>query len=223
MTKVNDDSTLYDKDANGAPLKKHHMLVTFGEGEVTKTSSDEFLVGDASDIQYDQASEILDSAELPDGHLIRNNIHDGKDGWTLLEISDIPVTDIPDTDSYQKNVDGYLKFTYSFNTMLANTDAVNPKYAALIGQVLTNKTTPLFEKIRVVNCMEGQLDGKEYYIPVKAYAIQATHTGSAEDENVKNAIPATTAEVIKQARKAYLAYANQNEDNGIMSVIKFSS
>lgn len=62
--------------------------------------------------------------------------------------------------------------------MLANTDAVNPKYAALIGQVLTNKTTPLFEKIRVVNCMEGQLDGKEYYIPVKAYAIQATHTGS---------------------------------------------
>lgn len=84
------------------------MLVTFGEGEVTKTSSDEFLVGDASDIQYDQASEILDSAELPDGHLIRNNIHDGKDGWTLLEISDIPVTDIPDTDSYQKNVDGYL-------------------------------------------------------------------------------------------------------------------
>ena len=165
----------------------------------------------------------MDSAELPDGHLIRNNIHDGKDGWTLLEISDIPVTDIPDTDSYQKNVDGYLKFTYSFNTMLANTDAVNPKYAALIGQVLTNKTTPLFEKIRVVNCMEGQLDGKEYYIPVKAYAIQATHTGSAEDENVKNAIPATTAEVIKQARKAYLAYANQNEDNGIMSVIKFSS
>lgn len=127
---------------------------------MTKTSSDEFLVGDASDIQYDQASEILDSAELPDGHLIRNNIHDGKDGWTLLEISDIPVTDIPDTDSYQKNVDGYLKFTYSFNTMLANTDAVNPKYAALIGQVLTNKTTPLFEKIRVVNCMEGQLDGK---------------------------------------------------------------
>lgn len=223
VTKVNDDSTLYDKDVNGAPLKKHHMLVTFGEGEVTKTSSDEFLVGDASDIQYDQASEILDSAELPDGHLIRNNIHDGKDGWTLLEISDIPVTDIPDTDSYQKNVDGYLKFTYSFNTMLANTDAVNPKYAALSGQVLTNKTTPLFEKIRVVNCMEGQLDGKEYYIPVKAYAIQATHTGSAEDENVKNAIPATTAEVIKQARKAYLAYANQNEDNGIMSVIKFSS
>ena len=37
VTKVNDDSTLYDKDANGAPLKKHHMLVTFGEGEVTKT------------------------------------------------------------------------------------------------------------------------------------------------------------------------------------------
>lgn len=220
VTKVNDDSTLYDKDTNGTPLKKHHMLVTFGEGELAKTSSDEFLVGDAADIRYDPASEILDSAELPDGHLISNNIHAGKDGWTLLEVSAISPADMKDADSYKKNVDGYLKFIYSFNAMLANTDAVHLKYAALIDQVLMDKTTPLFEKIRVVNCMEGQLDGNEYYIPIKAYAIQATHTGSVE---TGNAIPSTTAEVIKQARKAYVAYANQNEDNGIMSVIKLSS
>ena len=231
VTKVNDDSTLYDKDANGAPLKKNHMLLTFGEGELMKTASDSFLVGDAASIRYDSASEILDSAAPPNGHNVTNNINNSKDGWTLLRVEDISVNAITDA-SYKNGVEGYLVFTYAYNSMIANTDVINDKYASLVNQVIVKKTTPLFNKVRTINCLEGQLDGIEYKTPIKAFAIQATHTGTGTDEDANktsdgngNGVPATTAKVIEQARKAFETYTNQNKDNGnaATTVSSFSS
>ena len=220
VTKVNDDSTLYDKDANGARLQKNHMLLTFGEGELMKTASDAFLVRDAANIRYDSASEILDSAAPPNGHNVTNNINNGKDGWTLLKVEDISVDAITDA-SYKNGVEGYLVFTYAYNSMIANTDAINDRYVSLVDQVIVKKTTPLFNKVRVINCLEGQFDGIEYKMPIKAFAIQATHTGSGTDEDANktsdgngNGVPTTTDKVIEQARKAFETYTNQNKDNG---------
>lgn len=84
VTKVNDDGTLFDKDTNGKRTTAHHMLITYGEGEPTKDTQDEFLVGDASLVKFDPASEGLDTSLAPNGHSLTNNINDTKDGWTLL-------------------------------------------------------------------------------------------------------------------------------------------
>lgn len=220
VTKVNDDSTLYDKDANGVPLLKNHMLLTFGEGEINKTSSDEFIVGDAANVKFESASEILDSAAPPNGHNVSNNINSSKDGWTLLRVEDIPVEDIKDS-AYTNGVDGYLVFTYAYNSMLANTDAIESTYDSLVGSVIVEQTTPLFNQVRTVNCIEGQLTGIEFKMPIKAFAIQAAHTGTGTDEDANpsadgngNGIPTTTQAVITQAKLAFETYTNQNNDNG---------
>lgn len=79
VTKVNDDGTLFDKDTNGKRTTAHHMLITYGEGEPTKDAQDEFLVGDASLVKFDPASEGLDTSLAPNGHSLTNNINDTKD------------------------------------------------------------------------------------------------------------------------------------------------
>lgn len=220
VTKVNDDSTLYDKDSNGSITLKNHMLLTFGEGEVAKDTADHFLVGEASKVIFDRESEILDSAAPPDGHNVTNNVHSGKDGWTLLSVEDVSMDQIKDNE-FSQNVSGYLVFTYAYNSMIANTDKMAERFEALVGKVIFDKTTPLFNQVRTVNCIEGQLDGVEYKMPIRAFAIQATHTGTSDDENLNNStdgngngIPATTKNVIEQAKLAYETYGNQNEDNG---------
>lgn len=69
-------------------------------------------------------------------------------------------------------IKGYLVFTYAYNSMLANTDSINTKYADLVGETIQKKTTPLFEKIRMINVVEGQLDLVSYQMPIKVFAIR---------------------------------------------------
>ena len=59
-------------------------------------------------------------------------------------------------------------------------------------------TEPLFESIKFLNVIEGQLDGQQLEVPVRAYAIQTSYTGGEADT-----IP-------EQARNAYQKYVEQN-------------
>lgn len=217
VTKVNDDGTLFDKDTNGKRTTAHHMLVTYGEGEPTKDAQDEFLVGDASLVKFDPASEGLDTSLAPNGHSLTNNINDTKDGWTLLQVEKTGL--VAGDDDANGVIKGYLVFTYAYNSMLANTDSINTKYADLVGETIQKKTTPLFEKIRMINVVESQLDLVSYQMPIKVFAIQAAHTGTGGDEdsntlgNNGNGVPTSTADVITQAKAAYVTYSNQNVDN----------
>ena len=62
------------------------------------------------------------------------------------------------------------------------------------------KTTTLFNTVTFANIIEGQLDGQQLEIPVRAYAIQASYTGG-DAENV-----------VEQARSAYQKYVDQNKN-----------
>ncbi|MBQ1310808.1 MAG: Camelysin metallo-endopeptidase [Blautia sp.] len=62
------------------------------------------------------------------------------------------------------------------------------------------KSTELFKTVKLVNLVEGQLDGKKCEIPVKAYAIQSEGTGDG-----KETVP-------EQAKAAFQKYINQNAD-----------
>lgn len=61
-------------------------------------------------------------------------------------------------------------------------------------------TDSLFDKMTFLNIIEGQLDGQNLEIPVRAYGIQTAGTGG-EGTNIVN-----------QARAAYEKYLNQNKD-----------
>lgn len=215
VTKVNDDGTLYDKDASGNRLVKLHQLVTFGVGEPVKeeaSGKELFVVGER--YQPDQESVILDTGEQK-GHGLSTTIRNTADGWTLLKTETTGrAKDDP------KEVEGYVVYTYAYNSMVA--DTADPLVKETFGKyiadnVLVPKTTSLFAKVRLINCVEGQLDKVTLQVPVKTFAIQAAHTGNDDDKDNNN-IPGDTAAVIRYAEKAFEKYANQNADNGTATV-----
>lgn len=215
VTKVNDDGTLYDKDASGKRLEKLHQLVTFGIGEPIKKTvgvEEAFQVGEA--YQPDSESMLLDTDKAV-GHGLTTAIRNSADGWTLLKTE---LTDRAEGDPEQ--VKGYVVYTYAYNSMIADTEdkLVKETYGQSIADnVLVSKTTALFEKVRLINCVEGQLDKVKLQVPIKTFAIQAAHTGNDADKD-NNHIPGNTATVIRYAKTAFEKYANQNEDNGTATV-----
>lgn len=61
-------------------------------------------------------------------------------------------------------------------------------------------TDTLFDSVKFLNLIEGQLDEQDLTIPVRAYAIQASYTGG------------DSGTVVDQAKTAYEKYVNQNKD-----------
>lgn len=215
VTKVNDDGTLYDKDSSGKRLTKLHQLVTFGVGEPIKeivSGKEVFIVGNR--YQPDSESVMLDTG-APTGHGLSTTIRSSADGWTLLK-TELTARAAGDPEE----VEGYVVYTYAYNSMIADTEdqLVKDTFAGYIAdKVLVSKTTSLFAKVRLINCVEGQLDEVKLQVPVKTFAIQAAHTGNDEDRD-NNHIPDNTATVIQYAKKAFEKYANQNADNGTATV-----
>lgn len=58
----------------------------------------------------------------------------------------------------------------------------------------------LFDTVKFLNLIEGQLDGKTFEIPVRAYAIQTSYTGGSSDN------------LSEQIKAAYEKYVNQNKN-----------
>lgn len=58
----------------------------------------------------------------------------------------------------------------------------------------------LFDTVKFLNLIEGQLDGQTFEIPVRAYAIQTSYTGSSSDN------------LSEQIKAAYEKYVNQNKN-----------
>lgn len=58
----------------------------------------------------------------------------------------------------------------------------------------------LFDTVKFLNLIEGQLDGQTFEIPVRAYAIQTSYTGGSSDS------------LSEQIKAAYEKYVNQNKN-----------
>ena len=58
----------------------------------------------------------------------------------------------------------------------------------------------LFDTVKFLNLIEGQLDGQTFEIPVRAYAIQTSYTGGSSDN------------LSDQIKAAYEKYVNQNKN-----------
>lgn len=77
---------------------------------------------------------------------------------------------------------GHMVYVYSYDKILAANESTNT----------------LFDTITFANIIEGQIDSREYTIPVEAFAIQTANTGDGSGN-----VPA-------EALAAYTKYVNQN-------------
>ena len=142
--------------------------------------------------------ETADSVDGPEAaldmeHGLTANVgKNTEDSWSLVK-AETTQTDASDP------VTRYNVYTYSYNKVL------------LEGET----TEPLFEKVRMINVIEGELDSVKLEIPIKAFAIQAAHTGTDPDSpDDGNDYPTDPEQVQKEAKLAYEKYLNQNAGNG---------
>lgn len=71
-------------------------------------------------------------------------------------------------------------------------------YTKILKPQETSET--LFDTVKFLNLIEGQLDGQTFEIPVRAYAIQTSYTGGSSDN------------LSEQIKAAYEKYVNQNKN-----------
>ena len=74
------------------------------------------------------------------------------------------------------------------------------KYNTKVSRSYSESEGSLFDTVKFLNIIEGQLDGQQLEIPIRAYAIQTSYTGG------------DAASVVEQARNAYQKYVNQNKN-----------
>lgn len=126
-------------------------------------------------------------------HGLEANINkNAEDSWTLVKEEET-------SEGAEAPVSHYRVYTYSYNKVL------------LEGET----TKPLFDKVRLLNVIEGELDQTKLSMPVKAFAIQTAHTGTSPDTpDDGNEYPTEVSKVQEEARWAYEKYLNQNAGNG---------
>lgn len=101
----------------------------------------------------------------------------------------------------KKNVE-LFSFTPTSNWSLIDTrtSGANRIYTYSYNHIISKNqtTTALFNSMRFVNVVEGELDTQQINVPIRAYGIQTENTGDNLDS------------IKEQAKAAYKKYYNQN-------------
>ncbi|MGN8630462.1 TasA family protein [Blautia sp. HCP3S3_G3] len=127
------------------------------------------------------------------------------DAFVYLEVS-IPTADVITADASGNRIDRKNTELFTFTkkadwTQLeAKTVGTNRVYTFAYNKVLKpgQTTTTLFDTVTFANVIEGQIDTRQFDIPVNAYAIQTVNTGG------------DGGTVVQQATEAYKKYVQQN-------------
>ena len=128
------------------------------------------------------------------------------DAYAYLEVS-IPTANViaaADNGSrLEKRVQELFSFQSKASWTKLNSQKVgnNQVYVFAYNKILKPQETTesLFDTVKFLNIIEGQLDTQQLDMPVRAYAIQSMNTGD----------DSTT--VLEQAKAAYQKYVNQNK------------
>lgn len=128
------------------------------------------------------------------------------DAFVYLEVS-VPMADVIAADKEGNRLEKKVQELFSFSAKKDWTKLhAKKKDASMVYLYAYNKvlkpsetTDSLFDTVKFLNIIEGQLDTQQVNIPVRAYAIQTSYTGDD-----KGSIP-------EQAKAAYEKYMNQNK------------
>lgn len=127
------------------------------------------------------------------------------DAFVYLEIA-VPMAEVMAADQNGRRLERKLQELFSFQagkewTNLTTESVENTMvYVYAYNEILKPEetTNPIFETMKFLNIIEGQLDTQQITVPVRAYAIQTAYMGEEE------------ASVPDRARAAYEKYVNQN-------------
>lgn len=129
------------------------------------------------------------------------------DAFVYMEVS-IPMANVEATaengERLGKKVQELFYFEAKDNWMqlsVQNTES-RRTYTYAYKKILKPQETSeaLFDTVKFLNLIEGQLDGQTFEIPVRAYAIQTSYTGGSSDN------------LSEQIKAAYEKYVNQNKN-----------
>lgn len=128
------------------------------------------------------------------------------DAFVYLEVS-IPMADVIAAADNGNRLEQRTQELFSFESkqswtrLNSKTIGNNQVYVFAYNKILKPEETTetLFDTVKFLNIIEGQLDGQQLEIPVRAYAIQTSYTGGDAES------------VIEQAKNAYEKYVNQNK------------
>lgn len=128
------------------------------------------------------------------------------DAFVYLEVS-IPMADVIAAADNGSRLEQRTQELFSFESkqswtrLNSKTIGNNQVYVFAYNKILKPEETTetLFDTVKFLNIIEGQLDGQQLEIPVRAYAIQTSYTGGDAES------------VIEQAKNAYEKYVNQNK------------
>lgn len=128
------------------------------------------------------------------------------DAFVYLEVS-IPMAEVEAASEDGTRLGKREQELFSFQTptnwtkLSSQKTGDNQVYVYAYNEVLKPEqtTNTLFDSVKFLNIIEGQIDEKNLSIPIRAYAIQTSYTGG------------DSASVVDQARTAYEKYVNQNK------------
>ncbi|MDO5337202.1 MAG: SipW-dependent-type signal peptide-containing protein [Eubacteriales bacterium] len=153
----------------------------------------------------DNHTRIQPSEEIPKNPAITNT--GVNDAYVYLEVS-IPMKEVITADEDGNRQEARKQELFSFEEkagwkqLKREQSGDNMVYTYNYSQVLAKGQTTgtLFDSVKFLNIIEGQLDTEKLDIPVKAFAIQTENTGN------------TGSSVDQKAAAAYNKYMNQNRD-----------
>lgn len=127
------------------------------------------------------------------------------DAFVYLEVS-IPMADVITADASGNRIDRKNTELFTFTkkadwtSLESKASGQNKIYTFAYNKILKpgQTSTSLFDTVTLVNIIEGQLDTRQFTVPVRAYAIQTVNTGG------------DAGTVAQQAAAAYQKYVKQN-------------
>ena len=180
-------------------------LTDFDKAENQFTVGKVSIEVDEPNWHEDEQTKIEPGKEISKDPQIKNT--GVNDAFVYLEVS-IPMADVEAVSDSGTRLKQKTQELFSFQAqdnwtkLESKKSGDNQIYVYAYNEILQPEqiTEALFDSVKFLNIVEGQLDEQQLNIPIRAYAIQASYTGG------------DFSSVTEQAKVAYEKYVNQNKD-----------
>lgn len=180
-------------------------LTDFDKAENQFTVGKVSIEVDEPNWHEDEQTKIEPGKEISKDPQIKNT--GVNDAFVYLEVS-IPMADVEAVSDSGTRLKQKTQELFSFQAqdnwtkLESKKSGDNQIYVYAYNEILQPEQTTeaLFDSVKFLNIVEGQLDEQQLNIPIRAYAIQASYTGGE------------SSSVTDRAKVAYEKYVNQNKD-----------
>lgn len=165
---------------------------------------------------YDGTVQEAVNQELFDFRTKTGSYSSVNDGWILLGMPE-------EIDEDDNGVSDYKTYVYGYHKVVKASaegkDAVGKPgedgYQAAVEPSEATQVPPVFDYIRLVNLVEGQLEKEKLKVPVRAYAIQADFLQSADNSGENHNIETEGTLSEDTLSQIFTVFKNQNKTENL--------